>query len=68
MSFYRTDDPAADFDRLDRQQSKWLASLPVCGNCGKPIQDEHYYLISGENICPDCMDNDFRVENDALEQ
>ena len=59
---FRTDDPAADFDRWDREQQKWLDSRPVCDNCDNPIQHEHYYLINGDNICPDCMERYFRKE------
>ena len=44
MSCFRCGDPLDDFDRLDREQAKWLESLPVCERCGKPIQDEHLYL------------------------
>jgi len=61
---YRTDNPIADFERHERQQQKWLERLPVCDICDEPIQDDHYYLINGDNICPDCMENRFRKEVD----
>lgn len=59
---WRTDDPERDFDRWDQEQAEWLASRPVCSNCGRPIQDDHYYLIGDEPICPHCLENEFRVE------
>lgn len=68
MSYFRKGDPLDDFDQLDAKNARWLESLPVCGNCGNPIQNEHYYVINDENICPECLDNDFRVENNALNQ
>lgn len=57
---YRTDNPLSDFERHERRQQKWLDSRPVCDNCDEPIQEDHYYLINGDNICPHCMETDFR--------
>jgi formylmethanofuran dehydrogenase subunit E len=37
-----------------------LAKLPVCDHCERPIQDEHYYYINGENICEECLRNNYR--------
>lgn len=48
----------------EREQERRLAELPVCDICGKPIQDEHYYLINDENVCPECLDNEFRKETE----
>lgn len=59
---YRTDDPERDFERWDREQAEWLASRPICANCGRPIQDDHYYQIGDEPICPRCLEDDYRVE------
>ena len=64
MSYFRSGDPEDDFDRLDREQAKWLESLPKCGICGEPIQDEHYYQINSENVCPECLDIHFRKDVD----
>lgn len=61
--FY-SDDPVADFDRHDREQAKRLAELPVCDYCNEPIQDDHYYLINGDNVCPECLEIEFRKEVD----
>ena len=68
MSVTCYDRPLIELERQQQEEADWLANLPVCSNCGEPIQDEHYYVINDENICPECMNNDFRVENDALEQ
>lgn len=62
MSYFRTDDPLADFERHDREQAAYLESLPVCERCGEPIQDEHLYLINYEFVCQKCLDREFRKE------
>ena len=59
---YYTDDPVRDFERYDADREDELASLPVCDICDEPIQDEHYYIINGDNICPECLDKCFRKE------
>ena len=64
MSYFRSGDPLADFDRYEREQEKRLEQLPVCDYCGEPIQDDFFYQINGENYCPDCMEGHFRMEND----
>ena len=56
-------DPLDDFNRRDAEEARWLASLPQCGICGEPIQDDHYYEIEGKNICPECLDG-FRKDVD----
>lgn len=61
--FY-TDDPFADFDRYDAEQQKQLDRLPKCDICDHPIQDDHYYQINGDNVCPACLDNEFRKDVD----
>jgi formylmethanofuran dehydrogenase subunit E len=60
--FY-SDDPAADFARHDREQTKRLEQLPKCDYCHKPIQDEHYFEINGDVICEGCLNDNFRKEN-----
>ena len=52
---YRTGDPISDFALHDREEQKWLEKLPKCADCGEPIQDDHYYLINDEPICPNCL-------------
>lgn len=57
---YRTDDPIADFNRWDNDQQKQLDRLPKCADCGEPVQDDHYYLINDEVICPACLESNYR--------
>ena len=52
---YRTDDPIADSVAYDNYQQAQLEKLPVCSECGEPIQDEFAYFIGDEWICEDCM-------------
>lgn len=56
---YRTDDPAADFDRYDREQARDEERLPRCDYCGCVIH-EHYWRIKGEIYCEECLDECFR--------
>lgn len=57
---YYTDNPHADFDSHDREQSEWLDTLPVCCRCGEPIQDEDLYDIDDNLYCEECMKSEFR--------
>lgn len=50
-----TDDPIRDFEDKCRADEKWLASLPVCAECGEPIQQEVAYCIDGKWFCDECM-------------
>lgn len=55
-----TDDPVADFERHDREQTAALELLPLCDYCNDHIQDEYLYDINGEFICESCLDRFFR--------
>lgn len=55
-----TGDPLKDFDRYDAQQQAALDKLPKCAYCGHPIQDDYFYLINDEAVCPECLDNNHR--------
>ena len=57
MAVFITDDPIADFNAWDAEQSAWLEKLPVCADCDNPIQDEEAYYINGDWICNDCIDS-----------
>lgn len=50
-----TDDPVADFERHDREQAERLKRLPVCVDCGEPIQDETAFFINEEWVCERCI-------------
>ena len=58
------DDNYSLWERHEREQEIWLAKLPVCDYCEQHIQDDHYYEIDGEIICPDCLESYFRKENE----
>ena len=51
-----TDDPVADFERHDREQTEWLNSLPKCSICNEPIQQERAFEKNGFWICDDCIE------------
>ena len=55
-------DPTDAFERHDREQQRWLERRPKCDICGEHIQDEYCYMIGGETVCPECLENDYRVE------
>lgn len=55
-----TGDPLADFDRYDAEQQRRMDKLPVCADCGEPVQADHFYLINDEVICPDCLEAGYR--------
>jgi hypothetical protein len=55
-----TDDPASDYDRYCQEQERYQQRLPVCVDCGEAVQDDHYYLICDEVICPDCLESGYR--------
>lgn len=41
----------------DREQSRKLARLPVCADCGEPIQQEDAVYINEVWLCDDCLDS-----------
>lgn len=59
--FY-SDDPLFDFYRHDAEQEAWLAKRPKCADCCEHVQDDHFYLINDEVICPDCLESHFRKD------
>ena len=65
MNYVRTGDPLADFERYDAEKERELEKLPVCSECGEPIQSEYLYEIVDETYCESCMDG-FRKSVDSL--
>lgn len=57
---YYSDDPVRDAERHAADQDRQLAKLPVCADCGGPVQDDHFYQINDEVICPNCMESNYR--------
>ncbi len=61
-----TDDPLADFYRHEAEQQKLLDKLPICYECGEPIQAEDCYEINDELICPECLKDNHRKKVEDL--
>lgn len=58
-----TDDPVADFERHDREQARWLNSLPTCQRCGDAIQQERAVCIDDFWYCDECLEHYRREVN-----
>ena len=56
--FY-SDEPVRDFDRHDMAMAQRVAKLPKCERCGKPINDDRYFLINEEILCENCMVDEY---------
>jgi len=54
---YRTDDPLADFDRWDAEQSRQERELPCCVDCGEHIHQEDAVYMDGRWFCDSCLDS-----------
>lgn len=50
------------WERHDREMEQKLAERPICDDCGRPIQDEHYFEVEGDILCEDCMCHRYRRE------
>ena len=62
--FFYSNDPMKDLDRYEMAQERELRKLPKCAICNEPIQDEHFYLINDEPICPECLDDNYRKDTE----
>ena len=40
----------------EQQMERQLAKLPVCADCGNPIQTETAFYINGKWICENCIE------------
>ena len=47
------------WESYERQKEAELRKIPICSHCGKPIQEERLWDISGELYCPDCAKEEF---------
>ena len=54
-----TDNPIADFNRHEAEQQAELEKLPICYECGEPIQDDFLCDIEGTIYCLECFDEKF---------
>jgi formylmethanofuran dehydrogenase subunit E len=59
-----SDDPGADYDAFDREQTDWVEARPVCAICGEHIQDEYLFNIDGDLICEECLIYHYRKSTD----
>ena len=50
----------------DQREQEWLDSLPICEECGEPIQEDHCYNIDGEILCEECLKERYRVRTSEL--
>lgn len=55
-----TDDPVRDEALHTLEQEQRISELPVCEECGEPIQDDYYYEFEGLSYCPDCVSSHIR--------
>lgn len=55
-------DPAHEWDKHCDKQERELAKRQICSECDEPITDDYCYLINGEYICQDCMNDYYMVE------
>lgn len=39
----------------EREEKEWRSRLPVCCECGEPIEDDDCYDFGGDLYCPDCV-------------
>ena len=55
-----------DNEEIRASWEAWLEKRqderPVCEYCGKPIQEDSYYYINGENLCERCLDEHFKID------
>lgn len=47
----------SEFGRLDRENGRWLNSRPVCGVCGRRIQETSALRLDGKWICDRCVED-----------
>lgn len=49
-----SDDPVADFNRKDAEETAWLERRPICHWCYHHIQDERLWDINDEFLHEEC--------------
>lgn len=45
------------WEAFDRKQAQQLERLPVCADCGEPIQQEDAVYIHEVWLCDECLDS-----------
>lgn len=51
-----TDDPFDAYADTTEELENAVEVLPLCSDCEKPIEDEFCFVINGEPICEECME------------
>lgn len=54
------------WEQHDRDMERELERCPKCDCCGEYIQDEYLYLIDGEILCLDCLNDQYRKDAEAF--
>lgn len=44
----------------ERKAEAALEELPVCEDCGKPIQDDYLFVIEDKLVCEKCLNKNYR--------
>ena len=69
MSYFRHGDPLDDFNRLDREQSRFRRLYPVCCHCSEKIKDGKMFDIEGNYYHTDCAKDEFmKLTRDYIEE
>lgn len=48
------------FAKHDAEQEAELKKLPICKECGEPIQTEYCYGNNGKYICEHCLNENYK--------
>lgn len=48
------------WESYDAEQERELQKLPICDECGEPIQSEYCYGSNGKYICEHCLNAYYR--------
>lgn len=51
-----TDDPLEGYAEETEELEGIVEMLPICSECEKPIEDVYCFVINGEPICEECME------------
>lgn len=57
MSVYDVSDLYDSYElEKEKRWERWVEGLPTCAICGDPITDDFCYLVDGDYICEECME------------
>lgn len=48
------------YREYESEQESQLSRLPICYECGEPIQSDECYELNGELICPQCLEENHK--------